>query len=168
MSFYLRRNKDWLIDWLVVFKQLWLMHFDPCRFIQWFAPLVVRFFRQWGWLVMHDLIKHDALLWLVGFQQLWLVHFDPCCFIQWFAPLAVCRCMALLLLYFLIVGIHASRISIPLSLLTLSGWSLLIVDAHNQKTQQQESHATADRQGSKSLNETARIKMHQSELLKTN
>ena len=29
------------------------------------TPLV--FFRQWGWLVMRDLIKHDALLWLVVF-----------------------------------------------------------------------------------------------------
>ena len=44
---------------------------------------------------------------------------------QWFAPSAV-RCRtALLLLCFLIVGIHASRISIPLSLLMLSGWSLI-------------------------------------------
>ena len=35
--------------------------------------------RQWGRLVMRDLIKHDALLWLIVCQQLWLVHFDPCC-----------------------------------------------------------------------------------------
>ena len=42
------------------------------------------------------------------------------------------------------------------------------VDAHDQKTQQQESRATAHRRGSKSLSETARIEMHQSELLKTN
>ena len=34
------------------------------------------FFRRWSWLVMRDLIKHDALLWLNVFQQLWLVHFD--------------------------------------------------------------------------------------------
>ena len=40
------------------------------------------------------------------------------------------------------------------------------VDVHDQKTQQQESRATADRRGSKSLSETARIEMHQSELLK--
>ena len=37
-----------------------------------------------------------------------------------------------------------------------------------KKTQQLESRATADRRGSKSLNETARIEMHQSELLKNN
>ena len=35
--------------------------------------------RQWGRLVMRDLINHDALLWLIVCQQLWLVHFDPCC-----------------------------------------------------------------------------------------
>ena len=46
-------------------------------------------------------------------------------FTQWFAPSAV-RCRtALLLLCFLIVGIHASGISIPLSLLMLLGWSLI-------------------------------------------
>ena len=74
-------------------------------------------------MVMRDLIKPDALLWLVVFQQLWLVHFDPCCFTQWFSPSAVrCR-MAFLLLCFLIVGIHASGISIPLSLLMLLGWN---------------------------------------------
>ena len=73
---------------------------------------------------MRDLIKHDALLWLVVFQQLWLVYFYPYCFTQRFAPSAV-RCRtALLLLYFLIVGIHAPGIPIPLSLLMLSGWSL--------------------------------------------
>ena len=40
-----------------------------------------------------------------------------------FAPSAVRCCTALLLLCFLIVGIHASGISIPLSLLMLLGWS---------------------------------------------
>ena len=46
-------------------------------------------------------------------------------FTQWFAPSAI-RCRtAFLLLYFLIVGIHASGISIPLSLLMLLGWSLI-------------------------------------------
>ena len=45
-------------------------------------------------------------------------------FTQWFAPSAV-RCRtALLLLCFLIVGIHDSEISIPLSLLLLLRWSL--------------------------------------------
>ena len=53
------------------------------------------------------------------FQQLWLAHFDACCFTQWFAL------TALLLLCFLIVDIHASGISIPLSLLMFSGWSLI-------------------------------------------
>ena len=90
-----------------------------------FDCILLVFFRRWGRLVMRDLIKHDALLWLVSFQQLWLVHFDPRCFTQWFAPSAV-RCRtALMLLCFLIVGIHASGISIPLSLLMLSGWSLI-------------------------------------------
>ena len=28
--------------WLVVFEQLWLVHFDPCSFTQWFAPSTVR------------------------------------------------------------------------------------------------------------------------------
>ena len=28
--------------WLVVFQQLWLVHFDPCCFTQWFAPSAVR------------------------------------------------------------------------------------------------------------------------------
>ena len=28
--------------WLVVFQQLWLVHFDPCCFTQWLAPSVVR------------------------------------------------------------------------------------------------------------------------------
>ena len=88
-----------------------------------FDCILLVFFRRWGRLVMRDLIKHDALLWLVVFQQLWLVHFDPCCFTQWFAPSAV-RCRtALLLLCFLIVGIHASGISIPLSLFFFLGWS---------------------------------------------
>ena len=28
--------------WLVVFQQLWLVHFDPCCFTQWYAPSAVR------------------------------------------------------------------------------------------------------------------------------
>ena len=40
------------------------------------------------------------------------------------------------------------------------------VDAHDQKTQQREIRAKADRLGSKLLSETARIVMRQSELLK--
>lgn len=42
------------------------------------------------------------------------------------------------------------------------------MDTHDQKTEQQESRATADSRGSKSLSESARIEMLQSELLKTN
>ena len=70
-------------------------------------------------------IKHDAPLWLVGVQQLWLAHFDSRCYDELFPrrstvashgfPVAAC---------FLIVDIHASRISIPLSRLMLLGWSL--------------------------------------------
>ena len=88
-----------------------------------FDCILLVFFRRWGWLVMRDLIKHDALLWLVVFQQLWLVHFDPCCSLS--GSLAV-RCRtALLLLCFLMVGIYASGISTPLSLLMLLRWSLI-------------------------------------------
>ena len=83
------------------------------------------FFRQWGRLVMRDLIKHDALLWLVVFSTALIGAFRSLLFTQWFTPSAV-RCRtALLLLCFLIVGIHASGISIPLSLLILLGWSLI-------------------------------------------
>ena len=84
--------------------------------------ILLVFFRRWGRLVMGDLIKHGALLWMVVlfcffFQQLWLAHFDPCCLPQWFAPSAV-RCRTdLLLLCFLILGIHPSGTFIPLSLL---------------------------------------------------
>ena len=42
------------------------------------------------------------------------------------------------------------------------------MDAHDQTKQQQESRATADRRGNKSLRETAGIEMNQSELLKNN
>ena len=34
-------NQDALL-YLVVFQQLWLVHFDPCCFTQWFAPSAVR------------------------------------------------------------------------------------------------------------------------------
>ena len=65
-----------------------------------FDCILLVFFRWWGPLLMHDLIKHDALLWLVGFQQLWLMHFDLWSFTQWLAPSAVRCCTALLLLCF--------------------------------------------------------------------
>ena len=42
------------------------------------------------------------------------------------------------------------------------------MDTHDPETEQQESRATADRRGRKSLNESARIEMRQSEILKTN
>ena len=70
------------------------------------------------------LIKHDALLWLVVSSTTLNGAFGSLLFTQWFAPSAV-RCRtAFLLLCLLIVGIHASGISIPLSLLMLLGWSL--------------------------------------------
>ena len=88
-----------------------------------FVCILLVFFRRWDRLVKHDLIKCDALLWLVVFQQLWLVHFDPC----WSM---ICSLGGPLshgspVVVFLIVGIHASGISIPLSLLMLLGWSLM-------------------------------------------
>ena len=68
---------------------------------------------------MRDLLKQDVLLWLVVFTTALIGAFRYLLFTQWFAPSAV-RCRtALLLLRFLIVGIHASGISIPLSLLML-------------------------------------------------
>ena len=76
---------------------------------------------DWSYMIL----KYNTLLCLVVFQQLWLVNFDPCCLTQRFPPSAVrCR-IALLLLCFLIGGIQAPGISIPLSLLMLSGWSLI-------------------------------------------
>ena len=70
------------------------------------------------------LIKHDALLWLVVSSTALNGAFGSLLFTQWFAPSAV-RCRtALLMLCLLIVGIHVSGISIPLSLLMLLGWSL--------------------------------------------
>ena len=44
-----------------------------------FDCVLLVFIRRWGWLVMQNLIKHDAPLWLVGFQQLWLVHVPVGC-----------------------------------------------------------------------------------------
>ena len=90
-----------------------------------FNCILLVLFRRWGRLVMRDLIKQDALLWLVVFSTALTGAFRSLLFTQWFAPSAVrCRTV-LLLLCFLIVGIHASGISIPLSLLILLGWSLI-------------------------------------------
>ena len=90
-----------------------------------FNCILLVLFRRWGRLVMRDLIKQDPLLWLVVFSTALTGAFRSLLFTQWFAPSAVrCRTV-LLLLCFLIVGIHASRISIPLSLLILLGWSLI-------------------------------------------
>ena len=90
-----------------------------------FNCILLVFFRRWGRLVMRDLIKHDALLWLVVFSTALIGAFRSLLFTQWFAPSAV-RCRtALLLLCSLIVGIHASGISIPLSLLILMLLSLI-------------------------------------------
>ena len=76
---------------------------------------------------MRDLKKHDALLWLVVFQQLWLVHFGPFLFHSVICSLGGPLSHGSPFLVFLIVGIHASGISIPLSLLILLGWSLLSI-----------------------------------------
>ena len=57
------------------------------------------------------LMKDDAPLWLIVFQPLWLVHkFSPLLF--WCAAPTWVRCCTALLLCFLIVGNHASGISI--------------------------------------------------------
>ena len=81
-----------------------------------FDCILLVFFRPLGRLVMRDLIKHDALLWLVVFSTALIGAFRS----------SVVRCRtALLLLCFLIVGVHASGISSPLSLLMLLGWSLM-------------------------------------------
>jgi len=90
-----------------------------------FDYILLVFIRRWGRLVTWNLINHYALLWLVGFQQLWLVHFDPRCSGELFSVVRFFA--ALLLLCFLIVGIHASGISIPLSLLMLWKWSRLLI-----------------------------------------
>ena len=55
-------------------------------------------------------------------------------------PSAV-RCCTSLLLCFLIVGIHASGISIPLSLLMLSGWSLTWIASLTLRVYQFESRS---------------------------
>ena len=80
------------------------------------------FISSWGRLVTRHLFNKDAPLWLVGFQQLWLVFA-----VSVVVPSEVRYSTVLLLLCFLIVGIHASGISIPLSLLMLLGWNLLWV-----------------------------------------
>ena len=66
-----------------------------------FDCILLVFFRRWGRLVMHDPIKHDALLWLVVFSTALIGAFRSLLFTQWFAPSAV-RCRtALLFLFFL-------------------------------------------------------------------
>ena len=108
---------------------------------------------------MRDLIKHDALLWLVGFQQLRLVHFDPRCFTHRDPHYYTHRVKEVIHIRLHNDNINRdSGIEIPEA----------CMPTIKKKTQQQESRAIADRRGSKSLSETARIKMHQSELLKTN
>ena len=46
---------------------------------------------------------------------------------RWEVALSVVRCCIILLLCCLIVGIHASRISMPQSLLIILGWSLMLI-----------------------------------------
>ena len=91
------------------------------RCISWrFDCILLVFISRWRRLLTHRPFEQDASLWFVGFQQLWLV----------FAVSVSCslggRCRTvLLLLCYLIVGIHDSGISIPLSLLMLLGWNLI-------------------------------------------
>jgi len=61
-------------------------------------------------------------------------------------PLAVRWCTGLLLC-FLIVGIHAPGISIPLSLLMLSGWSLMWIASLTLRLYQCESRSISFRNG---------------------
>ena len=62
--------------------------------------MLLVFFRRWGWLVMCNLIKHDALLWLLVFSTALIGAFRSSLFTQWFSPSALhCR-TALLLLCF--------------------------------------------------------------------
>ena len=95
---------------LVFFRQWWTGHARSSK--AWCSAAISCFSNSSNWcisiLAVHSVIcSHSDL------------------FTQWFAPSAV-RChTALLLLYFLMVSIHASGISIPLSLLMLSGWSLI-------------------------------------------
>ena len=133
-----------------------------CR-LQRFDCILLVFFRQWGWLVMCDLIKHDALLWLVVFQQLWLVYFDPC----WSVICSV-RASRMSRSYSLILSCIGLPVSPMYTLPHSQGilWttpSCLAGPTASfgvvyQKTQKQESRATADRQGSKSLSDQQRSK----------
>ena len=93
-----------------------------CRSLRFNCILLV--FRRWGLLVTRDLIKHDALQ-LDVFSTALIGAFRSLLFTQWFAPSAVCCRTALLLLCSLIVGILASGIAIPLSLLILMLLSLI-------------------------------------------
>ena len=61
------------------------------------------------------------------------------------------------------IGLHPNNIKRDSGIEIPEAWMPTI-----KKTKQQESRATADRRGSKSLSETAGIEMHQSELLKNN
>ena len=81
--------------------------------------------RRWGRLVARHHMYRDGLL--------YLARFNPCCSgeklfpersdLKLFPPAV--RRRTSLLSCFLIVGIHASGLSIPLSLLMLLGWSLI-------------------------------------------
>ena len=61
------------------------------------------------------------------------------------------------------IGLHPNNIKRDSGIEIPEAWMPTI-----KKTKQQESRATADRRGSKSLSETAGTEMHQSELLKNN
>ena len=82
------------------------------------------------------------------------MHFDPP-IVPLFGRVAVpslVRCCTVLLLCFLIVGIHASGISMPLSLLMLLGWSLMRIASLTLRVYQW---------GSRSINLTSfQIRLH--------
>ena len=96
----------------------WWRHVQAKNRLRRFHCILLLFIRRW-----RRLFGQDAPMWLIGFQQFWMVHFDARCFGVLFpqrSAIARFSCFC-----FLIVGIHASGISIPLSLLMFPGWSLM-------------------------------------------
>ena len=94
----------------------WWRHVQAKNRLRRFLCILLLFIRRWRRLF-------GQVMWLIGFQQLCLVHFDHRCFGVLFpqrSAVARFSCFC-----FLIVGIHASGISIPLSLLMFPGWILM-------------------------------------------
>ena len=88
-----------------------------CR-SQHFNCFLLVFIRRWGQLLTRYHLYHSILMrYEISILFQWVLVFEEVCRLQ-VIPLAVCCC-------FLIIGIHASGILIPLSLLMLSEWSLL-------------------------------------------